>query len=47
MPTRVPAGDPELRSPDRSGVWCRLRGLGGKGLPPYGLVGLKPDPQTP
>jgi hypothetical protein len=46
MPTRVPAGDPELRSPVPSGVGRRLGGRGGKGLPPYGLVGLKPDPQT-
>jgi hypothetical protein len=37
MPTRVTGGHPESRSPVRSGVWRRLQGRGGKGLPPYGL----------
>jgi hypothetical protein len=44
MPTRVPAGHPEWRSPVTPGVGRRPRGRGGKGLPPDGLVGLKPVP---
>jgi hypothetical protein len=41
MPTRVPAGHLEWRSPVTPGVGRRPRGRGGKGLPPYGL-GLTP-----
>jgi hypothetical protein len=42
MPTRVPAGHPEWRSPVTPGVGRRPRGRDGKGLPPYGPVGLTP-----
>jgi hypothetical protein len=41
-PIQVPAGHPALRSAVTPGVGRRLRGRGGKGLPPYGRVGLKP-----
>jgi hypothetical protein len=44
MPTRVPAGHRELRSAVPPGVGRRPRCRGGKGLPPYGRVGLKPLP---
>jgi len=45
MPPRGTGGDPELGSPVPSGVGRRPRGRGGKELPPYGLVGLKPGPR--
>jgi hypothetical protein len=42
MPTLVPAGHPEWRSPATPSVGRHPRGGGGKGLPPCGLAGLKP-----
>jgi hypothetical protein len=46
MPARVPAGHTKWRSPVTPTVERRPRGHGGKGLPPYGLVGLKPVPTS-
>jgi hypothetical protein len=46
MPARVPAGHTKWRSPVTPTVGRRPRGHGGKGLPPYGLVGLKPVPTS-